>query len=424
VSRLSSLERFAIPDRIIVPIVFVVACVLVYSRRPDSVLHAQFFAEDGSSWYANAHDIGIRSLLIPYRDYLVIVQRLAGCLSLLVPLRYAPLVMNLIAIGIQALPAAFLASSRLVLAIRRSWLQLALGLLYVGLPNIWGTMTTVTNAQWHLAVLACIVVLSTPSRHAAWRVFDVLVVSLSALSGPFAIFLVPVLALKWYFRRERWLLVLGGIAVVAGLVQTSLIFFAHNQNAVRPPLGGLNALLRVLVGRVFYGFLFGQTGYNRLVNDSSTIWLELIVIRVVAVALVVLLGYVLVRGSLELRLLLVFGGLALAAALLWPTFEPLQVPYWKNLQSPGASNRYFLIPMFALGCAFVWLAAQRAIAARIIAGIVLSTALIFGVTRDWREPPPLDYDFPRFVAKYNRAPSGAKIQILYPPGWSMVLTKP
>ena len=396
---------------------------MIFSRRPDSVIHAQFFAEDGSWWYADAHDIGLRSLLIPYRNYLVVVQRLAACLSLLVPLQRAPLVMNLIAIGIQALPSALLSSRRFAVAIPQVWMRIALGLFYVALPNIWGTMATVTNAQWHLAVLACAVVLSISYQRLAWRVFDVVAVALSALSGPFAIFLLPIIAVKWYFRREGWLLVLGGIVVIAGMVQASILFLVNEPVASRP-LGTARELLRLLVGRIFYGLLIGQTGYEGIITNPSTMWLRTGVVLLIGLALVLLLSYALLRGSLELRLFLVFAAFVLGAALLWPTNEPLQVPYWVNLQSPAASNRYFLVPIFALLLTFAWLAAERAFAARLIAVTILSITIIFGVARDWREPPPLDYDFPRFVAKYNHAPSGSKIQILYPPGWSMVLTKP
>src|SRR5882762_5837686 len=101
---------------------FFVAALLIVSRRPDAVLHPQFFAEDGASWYAQAHELGgLAALTIPYRTYLHLVPRLAGWLAQAVPLRAAPLLMNLLAIGIEALPPVFICSSRLSVAIPRRW---------------------------------------------------------------------------------------------------------------------------------------------------------------------------------------------------------------------------------------------------------------------------------------------------------------
>jgi len=46
-------------------IVFTAAVFVTISRRPDAVLNAQFFAEDGTYWYHDAYQFGFRSLLMP-----------------------------------------------------------------------------------------------------------------------------------------------------------------------------------------------------------------------------------------------------------------------------------------------------------------------------------------------------------------------
>src|SRR5437588_5046860 len=86
-----------LPDRIGATahlLVFVAAFLLLASRRPDAVLHAQFWAEDGTVFYANAYNAGWRSLLMAYGGYLNLVSQIVGLLALLVPLRLAPLLMN------------------------------------------------------------------------------------------------------------------------------------------------------------------------------------------------------------------------------------------------------------------------------------------------------------------------------------------
>src|SRR5215467_632304 len=77
---------------------------ILLSRRPDAILNAQFWAEDGKFWFADAYNIGIRSLWIPEAGYFHIFPRLAAYVALAVPLDRAPLVMNLFGIAFQILP--------------------------------------------------------------------------------------------------------------------------------------------------------------------------------------------------------------------------------------------------------------------------------------------------------------------------------
>ena len=48
--------------------VFLVACGVIISRRPDALFHAQFRYEDGAVWYADAYNLGWWQALLG-RDY-------------------------------------------------------------------------------------------------------------------------------------------------------------------------------------------------------------------------------------------------------------------------------------------------------------------------------------------------------------------
>jgi hypothetical protein len=154
------------------PVAFITGCSIVFSRRPDAILNAQFFAEDGQRWYADAYRLGLRSLLIPDEGggYLHTVPRLAALLSLLFAFSRAPLVMNLCAITIQVLPVTIFISSRFISI--PLWKRLLVCLLYLGTPNSYGTNANATNIQWHLGLLACLVLLALPPINRRWQVFD------------------------------------------------------------------------------------------------------------------------------------------------------------------------------------------------------------------------------------------------------------
>ena len=172
-------------------VVFLAAFLLIFSRRPDAITNAQFFAEDGQRWYADAYRFGVQSVLIPDEagGYLHTAPRLAAILSLSVPFSRAPLVMNLCAILVQVLPVIVFVSPRFSnIAL---WKRLLASFIYLGLPNSYGTNANATNMQWHLALSACLVLLGTPSNDRKWKVFDVMMLVLMSVESPMGILFCP-----------------------------------------------------------------------------------------------------------------------------------------------------------------------------------------------------------------------------------------
>ncbi|NET62611.1 MAG: hypothetical protein F6K47_42925 [Symploca sp. SIO2E6] len=144
-------------------LILFIAVAIVVSRRPDVVFNAQFYAEDGRVWYADAYNLGaIPSLFLPYAGYLTTIQRLGGAVSQIFPFLWAPLVFNLIAIIIQILPAILITSSRFSVLIPNRYSRLFLAFLYLALPNSIEIHANLTNTQWHLAIVAYLVVAATP----------------------------------------------------------------------------------------------------------------------------------------------------------------------------------------------------------------------------------------------------------------------
>lgn len=105
------------------------------SHRPDAITNPQFFGEDGSIWYPEAYMSGWFAALFHSRNgYFQTVPRLAASIALLFPLRFAPLIENLIGLFIQVLAVNILLSARC-----QRWAPLftriLMSLFYLGLPN-------------------------------------------------------------------------------------------------------------------------------------------------------------------------------------------------------------------------------------------------------------------------------------------------
>ena len=397
--------------------VFVTAVLAVVSRRPDALFHPGFFAEDGTIWYADAYNFGwLHSLLNPQNGYFQTLPRLTAALALLVPLQFAPLLMNGVAIVLQVLPVNLLLSSRCA-----TWGPLSVralfALAYVCLPNSRELDATITEGQWHIALLASIVILASPAKSWAWRTFDIFVIFLCGLTGPFCLLLLPVGVAFWWMRRDRWRLFLIAAIAACSLLQVSALYFTASTTRAQMTLGATPQLfLKLLAGQVYLGAVIGQ---NTLAANKGSLLLDLVAI--LGTAFIV---YCLLKAQLELKFFIVFCALIYAASLKNPMAAASTAQsQWQVLSSaPGV--RYWFFPMLAFIWALIWCASSsRSTPVRVIAACCLATMLI-GITHDWKYPAYTNTRFPEYARRFASASEGTLITIpLFPDGWVVRLAK-
>ncbi len=395
-------------------IVFLCAVAIVISRRPDAMFHAQFWAEDGTVFYADAYQAGIRSLFWPFAKYFILYLRLVGLVAQPFGLARAPLVLNAFAIVTQALPVWLLLSRRL------SWVggipeRLFLAGLYLALPNSEEVMAIFPNSQWFLALLCFLVIVSAEMKEWAWRCFDLVIVGLCALTGPFVIVLAPIGAVIWWKRRRNWGLVLTMVLFAGAIVQAVAIVVSHFHRA--QVLGATPALFfKIVAGQIFLGALVGMNG----------LCLKSVVaaVAVTAVGLIPVV-YSLSKGPLEIKLLIVFAAVMFVACLISPNMGLWSnVPAWQTLQLPRAGMRYWFLPMLAFVTTLVFaLGAKCPRPVRLLAGLCL-LLMGFGIVKDWRYPAFQDMHFGAYAEQFEAARPGTEVVIpINPPGWSMRLVK-
>ncbi len=395
-------------------VVFLIAVLAVISRRPDAVTNPQFFAEDGAVWYADAYQLGLHSLLVPDAGYLQIFPRVVAALATLVPLLFAPLLMSVIGIVVQVLPVNVLASSRYA-----NWgslsLRLIMGFLYLALPNSRELDVVITNAQWHLALLACIVVLAPSPVTWKERGFDLWVLLLSGLTGPFCVLLLPIGGIIWWVRRGAWRiatnLLIGACAV------TQLLVLHKADPAIRSsaPLGASPRLfIDILSGHVFLAAIFGFDNYPAR--------FPLGVMVLIAILGSAILAYTLFRVKLEFRFFIIFSLLIFAASLRSPLVSRSD-PQWQVLDQ-AYGIRYWFYPMLAFLWSLLWCAQPGQIRWVRRFAVVMLVLVVIGITKDWEYPPFSDHHFAQYAKKFEEMPRGeAMVFPLYPDGWTMQLVK-
>ncbi|MBO3460385.1 hypothetical protein [Aetokthonos hydrillicola] len=402
--------------------IFITAFVILMSRRPDALLNAQFWAEDGKYWYADAYNLGIHSLVLPSSGYFQTISRLLGAVVQFFPLVWAPFIFNLTAIVIQILPVNLIASLRFSQLIPSLHTRLFLGLLYLALPNSYEIHANITNAHWHLAILACMVVLATPSSLFIWQAFDVGVILLSALSGPFAVLLMPIATALWWLRRRKWSFILLLCLSAGAVVQGITILLSQNSNRFQTSLGATPELFaKIFASQVVLGALLGQKG-SKLITYFSFGY-STIAILLAALGIAIFL-YCLLKGPLELRLFSIFAIGVFGMSVLSPVAGEMNISQWSVLWRPGTGVRYWFIPMLGFVTILTWLlGVKRPRQLRLTAKIALVT-MIIGIILDWRYPVFTDLDFKNYSKQFVEAPTGTRVTIpINPRGWSMELIK-
>ncbi len=410
----------SVSDLITLPAIFVIGLTVIFLRSPSTILKPELWAEDGVFWFPDAYAHGwFAPLKVAHTGYLQTFPRLIAGVGLAIPLGDVPRMFALVALVVQVLPALLIVSRRYSRLIPDIRVRLLLAAVYLVIPNSSEVNVNLTNAQWHLGLLAVMIVLAAPAR-GGWRIFDIVFVALSGLTGPFVLSLLVVVVVLYVITRRRWTLVLGSVAAICGIVQAFELF--TSPRGQYGPLGvTVDRFVEILGGR-----LIANTVLGRSITTSHSFMSHLMawsLAFLVVGALVV--GAAVWRGPLELKLFNLYAGLVLAGTLASPV-ATIHGEQWQALiVAPGA--RYWLIPSLAILADTVWLAGRihgRARVGAVLAVVLLLVVGAFGVRTDFHYPNTLVKAWGPQVQRFDRLPAHTAFTFeIRPAGWVMTLVK-
>ncbi len=386
--------------------VFLIAYAAIISRRPDAVFYAQFRIEDGAVFFADAYNLGSwAALLRPWTGYFMTLSRLGAALALLVPLSLAPLVLNIIAIAVQALPVNLLLAARSS-AWGGQWYRALLAGFYLALPNCWDINANITSSQWPLALSAFLLLVATTPHTTRDRFLDLCILSLCGLSGPFCIFLLPISVFLAWKHRDRWRWAVASVLAAACFVQTWSLLNGGFSNRPHYSLGASPAMLaRLLAGQLYLGTLLGGNSLAALAG----VW-PLIVFTGIAAGGTILVTLCFLKSPLPMKLFLLFSTMLLAASLISATLGQLAgLTAWEAL-AIGYGARYWFFPTLAFGWTILWCIQSRTLALKTVSAILLCV-MLFGIALRWRHPAYLDMHFAEYVKEFEAGPVGTAFTI-------------
>lgn len=399
--------------------VFLFSFAVLITRRPDAIFHPQFWAEDGHVWFANAYNSGWWASLFRTQDgYFQTLPRLGAGLALLVPLALAPLVLNLIALAVQALPVNLLLSSR-----SSAWGSLRyralMSVLYLALPNLREVHAILTSSQWVLALCVFLLLVASPPTTVTGKIFSVLAILLCGLTGPFCVFLLPIALFLAWRTRDTWRFINAGLLAALCLVQAWGLLVVDRAGRAHAPLGaGLKLFARILGGHVFLATLLGANGLPH--SNNSSIFILLFAATVLGIVIVALCF---IHAPLPMKLFVLLSFLLLAASFISPAaYPPPGITRWQLLAGAGGI-RYWLFPTLAFAWSLLACVHARAAALRTTSAALL-LIMCFGIARDWRLPPFHDMHFSTDVTQLQTVPAGTAVLFPEnPQGWNFVLVK-
>lgn len=393
---------------------------LHFLRSPQSLLHPQFWAEDGTLYFQQAHNQGFLSTLLkPASGYLHAFPRLVAGLALLLPMERAPLVFNLSAFLLQLIPGLYLLSPRMSHLIPSRAARVAAALLYIALPASYETHVNLTNSHWYLTLTAVCILSATPALKAPVRMLESLLLVLFSLTGPFSVLFLPLVAPR-LLRALRGAPTDRGlfqvVVIAAGaLVQTGFaLTSARIAHAV--PLWGnltLQELLTAVSMHTFFNAIFGINGCAKIYRTlpATAYGLGLLALG--------FLVFVALRDRVApLLTLLYLSALSIVLSFVFPLNDPR---LWLH---PQAGPRYFLFACLFIHISLLHLAlAARSL--RSIGVVLLAFAALVGIPADFRHPRQPDVRWADHIAVFQSLPDGSDFTIPVAPLYhaGMVLRK-
>ena len=402
---------------------FTVGFVILFLRRPDALVSAQFYANDGKNWFADAYHMGaLRSLFLPQDGHFQTLSRLVAVLVTPFGLTNAPLIFNIIALGIQALVPIFILSRRFEKILPSVESRYFLAFIFLCLNNQMEIHASLTGAHWYLSFIACTVLLEDPPSVGYWRWVDICILALSGISGPFSIFLLPASFIFWMIRRDSVRFYNFIIFLLESFVQLWAIFqFGH--------AGRLKILCQFDILKI--ATLFGKrVVWDSIVGSKAALFSQAlgpyysVFFSVAIVTAFFLMLYALANGSSSLRLVGLFSLNVFVASIISPNISPLSKNSLDTLYLDGFSCRYWVVPTLFFITTITWNLFQAKNKAVKILAALFSSGIIFGFIINFHFPAYVDYQFSGYAKKFERMAPGEEILIpINPQGWSMKLKK-
>jgi len=401
------------------------SALVIILRRPELILHPQFWAEDFAVFYKQAYVQGLASFGHSYSDLLQTFPRLMAFIVVRFPFAEGPLLFNLIAIAAMTVPVFVLWSDKTLLKQEGDLRKLILTILFILIPNVTEIFGNLTNSVWYLAVAALLALVRTdPVSAKKWLVFDSVLLLLVGLTGPYSTVLLLIALFLLAYRRNRFAATYIKTVIILCCALLQLLVYSHNPSQTpslisqaKPIVKNYNRPIEITGMRYFVMPVLGReiVTDQTIATSPQTYALGMVFIVLMLIAFL--------KSRLEIRAIILFCALLYAVSFIRAQTVPV-VDFWRMLQFNAFGDRYFFVPFFGWLVALLALTNRQnthtaKIAAAILALYIVCFPFSFGV------PALKDFHFSAQVKAFNALPKGAKACFRINPdaAWTTCLRK-
>ncbi len=400
-------------------------------RNIDLIIHARFWAEDGKVCFAEAYNY-YQNWLEPfthtYSGYLITYPRIIALITQFFPLDQACNIFILSFFIIKLMPPLIIISNRFNGIISSTTLKMLIITYYWFMPNSYEVFLNLTNVQWYLALVALLIIIANPSK--AWQIFDLVILTLSGLTGPFSLFLIPIILLK-YFKfdlinrkikvEEKISLLYLSIAIICALLQLYCVSkympSAHliTVNKIFP------VLTKALAGQIFIGSILGIKGVSLFYIEYSKHLFFPVIITIIGCSILI---YTLIKGAWPLKYYILYTYLMLTGCF-YRSFQTADIRGFESLAEPLNAIRYYFLPsigyVISLGYFINKITYKKL--NRIIFPLFL-LAILLGMYKDFYNPKQTSLNYPELITIFLQVKDGTVCKIpINPDCWYMTLIK-
>lgn len=393
---------------------------IVFLRQTDAFTYPQFWAEDAPYLYAPPLNEGLGSVLSPYAGSLQTLLRLGGFFAAQFPLSWGPSIFLLIAVFFQILPILLIHSRRFKPVFPNVGYVWLLTIFYLFQPNTSEIHANLTTANWHIALSAFLLIIAPATRSKLMKIFDLTIIILAGLTGPFAFFLLPVAGIKYFYSRDKQVLHKLILLSACCFIQFIALLGMKNASVFDPGMifTHTKSLVAVIGTQIPGVSLLGSETLIGRMNVTATIWLTLLFIMTVVTAFII--------SNLHLRLFILFGSMMLLASMFRSQDGDLE-QLWGNFIM-GHGDRYFFIPSLMWFASLIYLLKSKFLIIRSVAFGTLIPILFIAIPADLTFSPKMDSGYYSFVKEFNKISPGTKLCHESNPEtpantWEMCITK-
>ena len=296
--------------------------------------------EDGGIFLNLANQFGAQSLLAPYAGYSVLITRLSAWIASFFNYSWQPLVLLICTLSLYALYLFIIYITLLSQNIRKNLIYFSLILLFL-LPTNRELILTITNSQWFGG--AAFIIYAVAYKKENNFFYNTFIAVLFGLTGPFVIFVIPILLIKYVLLKQKQNKKFYIICSIICIIQIVNILSSKRANkildyqAIPDAIDYSFASIVNTLEIILFGYLYNPT--------NITILICIIII------MSIILYYLLINLNSSNKVLSLFFMTISFALLSAFALMVLKEPVWQYLtlmRDVTDSSRYLFIPRYLL----------------------------------------------------------------------------